>query len=83
MQYHTYNALGLLLRGKTNTGYKDMRLSGAGAAKDAQVRSGILLSDLTRNLVVIGRLPYRVPNFASYVSSGRPHHLALAHPHAA
>jgi hypothetical protein len=60
-----------------------MRLSVAGAAKDAQVQNDILLSDFTRNLVVVGRRPYPDPNFASYVSSGRPHRLAVAHPHAA
>ena len=61
--------------------YWNMRLSVAGAAKDAQVQNDILLSDFTRNLVVIGRQPH--PDFASYVSSGRPHRLAVAHPHAA
>ncbi len=60
-----------------------MRLSAAGAAKDAQVQNDILLSDFTRNLVVVGRQPNPDPNFASYVSSGRPHRLAVAHPHAA
>ena len=63
--------------------YWNMRLSVAGAAKDAQVQNGILLSDFTRNVVVVGRLPQPDPNFASYVSSGRPHRLAVAHPHAA
>ena len=63
--------------------YWNMRLSGAGAAKDAQVQYDILLSDFTRNLVVVGRKPYPDPNFASYVSSGRPHRLAVALPHAA
>ncbi len=43
----------------------------------------ILLSDFTRNLVVVGRQPHPDPNFASYVSSGRPHRLAVALPHAA
>ncbi len=52
--------------------YWNMRLGVASAAKDAQVQSDILLSDFTRN-----------PNFASYESSGRPHRLAVAHPHAA
>ncbi len=33
----------------------NMRLSVAGAAKDAQVQNEILLSDFTRNLVVVGR----------------------------
>ena len=55
----------------------------AGAAKDAQVQNDILLSDFTRNLVVVGRQPHPDPNFASYVSSGRPHRLAVALPHAA
>ncbi len=59
--------------------YWNMRLSVAGAAKDARVQNYILLSDFTRNLVVVGR----DPNFASYVSSGRPHRLAVALPHAA
>ena len=68
--------------------YWNMRLSVAGAAKDAQVQndillSDILLSDFTRNLVVVGRQPHPDPNFASYVSSGRPHRLAVALPHAA
>ena len=35
--------------------YWDMCLSMAGAAKDAQVQSDTLLSDFTRNLVVVGR----------------------------
>ncbi len=60
-----------------------MRLSVAGAAKDAQVQNDILLSDFTRNLVVVGRQSYPDPNFASYVSSVRPHRLAVALPHAA
>ena len=34
--------------------YWNMRLS-VGAAKDAQVQNDILLSDFTRNLVVVGR----------------------------
>ena len=38
--------------------YWNMRLSVAGAAKDAQVQSDILLNDLTRNLIVVGRQPY-------------------------
>ena len=42
-----------------------MRLSVAGAAKDAQVQNDILLSDFTRNLVVVGRQPHPGPNFAS------------------
>ncbi len=58
--------------------YWGMRLSVDGSAKDAQVQSGILLSDFTSNLVVGGRLPYPEPNFASYVSSGRPNRLAVA-----
>ena len=63
--------------------YWNMRLSAAGAAKDAQVQNDILLSDFTRNLVVAGRQPYLDPNFASCVSSGRPHRLAVALPRAA
>ena len=63
--------------------YWNMRLSVAGAAKDAQVQNDILLSDFTRNLVVVDRQPHPDPNFASYVSSGRPHCLAMALPHAA
>ena len=47
-----------------------MRLSVAGAAKDAQVQNDILLRDFTRNLVVVGRQPYPDPNFASYVLPG-------------
>jgi hypothetical protein len=35
--------------------YWNMRLSVAGAAKDAQVQNDILLGDLIRNLVVVGR----------------------------
>ena len=46
-----------------------MRLSVAGAAKDAQVQNDILLSDFTRNLVVVGQQPHRDPNFASYAPS--------------
>ncbi len=42
------------------------------AAKDAQVQNDILLNNFTRNLVVVGRQPSPDPNFASYVSSGRP-----------
>ena len=61
----------------------NMRLSVAGAAKDAQVQNGILLSDFSRNLVVVGRQPNPDPHFASYVSSGRHHRLAVALPHAA
>ena len=60
-----------------------MRLSVAGAAMDAQVQNGILLSDFTRNLVVVGRQPYPDPNLASYVLPGRPHRLAVALPRAA
>ena len=63
--------------------YWNMRLGVAGAAKDAQVQNDISLSDFTRNLVVVGRQPYPNPNFASYVSSGRPHRLAVAPPRAA
>ena len=63
--------------------YWNMRLSVAGAAKDAQVQNDILLSDFTRNLVVVGRQPHPDPDFASYVSSGRLHRLAVALPHAA
>ena len=58
--------------------YWNMRLSAAGAAKDARVQSEIMLSDFTRNLVMVGRQPHPDPNFASYVSSGRPHRLAVA-----
>ena len=58
--------------------YWNMRLSVAGAAKDAQVQNDILLSDFTRNLVVVGRQPHPDPNFASYVLPGRPHRLAVA-----
>ena len=60
-------------------------VSVAGAAKDAQdaqVQNDILLSDFTRNLVVVGRQPYPDPNFASYVRPGRPHCLAVALPRA-
>ena len=49
-----------------------MHLSVAGAAKAAQVQNDILLSDFTRNLVVVGRQPHPDPNFASYVSLGAP-----------
>ena len=63
--------------------YWNTRLSVAGAAKDAQVQNGILLSDFTRNLVVVGRQPHPDPNFASYVSSGRHHRLPVALSHAA
>ena len=64
--------------------YWNMRLSAAGAAKDAQVQNGILLiSDFTRNLVVVGRQPHPDPNFASCVLPGRPHRLAVALPRAA
>ena len=63
--------------------YWNMRLSVAGAAKDAQVQNDILLSDFTRNLVVVGRQPHPDPNFASYVLPGRPHRLAVALPRAA
>ena len=51
--------------------YWNMRLSVAGAAKDAQVQGDIFLSDFTRNLVVVGRQPHPDPNFAACVSSGR------------
>ena len=60
-----------------------MRLSVAGAAKDAQVQNDILLSDFTRNLVVIGRKPHPDPNFAPYALPGRPHRLAVAFSRAA
>ena len=53
----------------------DSRLSIVGAAKDAQVQSGILLSDFTFNLVVVGRQPYPDPNFASYMPPGSPNRL--------
>ncbi len=43
----------------------DMRLSAAGSANDAQVQNDILLSDFTRNLVVVGRQPHSDSNFAS------------------
>ena len=45
--------------------YWNMRLSVAGAAKDAQVQNDILLSDFTPKLVVVGRKPHPDPNFAS------------------
>ncbi len=45
-------------------------------------RDDILLSDFTRNLVVVGREPHPGPNFASYVLPGRPHRL-VALPRAA
>ena len=57
--------------------YMNTRLSVAGAAKDAQVQNGIFLGDFTRNLVMVGRQPYPDPNFASHVSSGHPHRLAV------
>ena len=60
-----------------------MRLGVAGAAKDAQVQNGILLSDFTRSRVVVGWQPHPDPNFASYVLPGRPHRLAVALPRAA
>jgi hypothetical protein len=41
--------------------YWNMRLSVAGAAKDAQVQNDILVSDFTRNLVVVGRQPHPDP----------------------
>ena len=63
--------------------YWNMRLSVADAAKDAQVKNDIFLSDFTRNLVVVGRQPHPDPNFASYVLPGRPHRLAVALPRAA
>ena len=63
--------------------YWNMRLGVAGAAKDAQVQSGILFSDFTRNLVVVGRQPHPDPNFASYMTSGCPHRLAAPLPRAA
>ena len=40
--------------------YWNMRLSVAGAAKDAQVQNDIILSDFTRNLVVVGRQPHPI-----------------------
>ena len=52
--------------------YWNMRLSVAGAAKDAQVQNDILLSDFYRSHVVVGRQPHPDPNFASYVLPGRP-----------
>ena len=63
--------------------YWNMRLSAAGAAKDAQVQNDILLSDFTRNLVVVGRQPHPDPNIALCVLPGRPHRLAVALPRAA
>ena len=48
--------------------YWYMRLSVAGAAKDAQVQNDILLSDFTRNLVVVGRL---AGNFTPILTSRR------------
>ena len=51
--------------------YWDMRLSVAGAAKDAQVQNDILLSDFTRSFVVVGRQTHPDPNFAPYVLPGR------------
>ena len=63
--------------------YWNMRLSVAGAVKDAQVQNDILLSDFTRNLVVVGRQPHPDPNSASYVLPGRPKRLAVALPRAA
>ena len=63
--------------------YWNIRLGVAGAAKDAQVQNDILLSDFTRNLVVVGRQPHPDPNFASYVLPGRPPRLAVALPRAA
>jgi len=45
--------------------YWNIRLSVAGAAMDAQVQNDILLSDFTRNLVVVGRRPHPGPKFAS------------------
>jgi hypothetical protein len=51
--------------------------------RKAQVKSGILLSDFTRILVVVGRQSHPDPNSASYVLSGRPHRLAVALPRAA
>ena len=50
--------------------YWSTLLSVAGATKDAQVQNDILLSDCTRNLVVVGRQPHPDPNFASYVLPG-------------
>jgi len=60
-----------------------MRLSVAGAEKDARVQSDISLSDFTRNLIVVGRQPDSDPNFTSYLSSGRPHRPAPLPPRAA
>ncbi len=45
--------------------YCSICLSVAGAAKDAQVQSGIFLSDFTRNLVVVDRQPQPDPNSTS------------------
>ena len=58
--------------------YWNMRPGVAGAAKDAQVQTDVLLSDFTRNLVVVDQKPRPDPNFASYVLPGRTHRLAVA-----
>ena len=58
--------------------YLDMRLGFAGAAKDAEVQSSILLRDQTRNLVVVGRQPHPDPNFASYSQLDCPRRAAAA-----
>ncbi len=63
--------------------YWNMCLGVASTANDAQVQSGILLSVLTRNLVVVGRRPFPGPNSASYVLYGFTHRLAVVPPRAA
>ena len=60
--------------------YWNMRFSVAGAAMDAHVKSGIMLRDRTRNLVVVGRQPHPNPNYASYSPGGRPHCAAAVDP---
>ena len=52
--------------------YWNTRLSVAGAAKDAQVQNGILLSDFARNLVVVGRQPHPDPNLRRMCCLGAP-----------
>ncbi len=50
--------------------YWGIRLSVAGATKDAQVQNEIFLSYFTCNLAVVRRKLYSDLNFASYGSSG-------------
>ncbi len=57
--------------------YLNMRLSVAGAAKDAQVKNCTFLSDFTRNLDEASRKTRPGPNIASCVLPGRPHRLAV------